>query len=635
MLPGTRLRAFLSKPGAAGSFMVVVRTDRRAEPPPALLCAHTDEYLALLRPNQRDGGAPGMPAFAVRWYGRACREGSDAPGAMTAASLPVRAAVLVVDDDSVVRGIVRQALTRADFGEVTEASSGAEALDLIERTRFAVVLLDNQMPGMSGLDVLRQLRNNARTATLPVILVTGQAEMDDRIRGLDAGANDYLAKPVDLRELVARVRSQLRVRGAWAELVEANLRRRAAMAEALSRIRPMDDATQTAHAICQELADLWKVTGAAVLAFSGAGAVIPLAASGSMPSRITVGRPLHPADAAFLVERARIGPWIDEGGLGSRPPAAPPAGPASGRPGEATVHVPLGTPERRLGLLMARLATAGGDGSNDHAAETLSAAIDVAGIVTALLGPLLEERAEIEDLVTRVQAVLDAQAFFPVFQPVVDLVDGQAVGFEALTRFEDGTRPDVKLAEAARAGMNVEMEVALLRAALHSATELPAGAWLSMNVSPPLLSHTDGLRGVLEQRGERRVVLELTEHEPVANYEEVRGAVRSLGPGIRLAVDDAGAGYASLRHVLALQPSFVKLDREWVRDLDSDRARQALVAGLAFFASRSDCQLIAEGIETEAERATVLQLGINLAQGYLLGRPAPLDGHARGGKAIA
>ena len=573
-----------------------------------------------------------MPAFAVRWYGCACRGGSDVPGLMTAIT-PASGAVLVVDDDSVVRGIVRQALTRADLGEVTEASSGAVALELIERTRFAVVLLDNQMPGMSGLDVLRQLRSNARTATLPVILVTGQAEVDDRIRGLDAGANDYLAKPVDLRELVARVRSQLRVRGAWAELVEANLRRRAAMAEALSRIRPMDDATETAHAVCEELTHLWKLTGAAVVAFSGAGGVIPLAVSGSMPARIAVGRPLHPADAAFLVERARIGPWLDDG-LGARQAAAPSAMPVSGRPGEATVHVPLGTPERRLGLLMARLAIAGGAGSSDHAAETLSAAIDVAGIVTALLGPLLEERAEVEDLVNRVQAVLDAHAFFPVFQPVVDLVNGQAVGFEALTRFEDGTRPDVKLAEAARAGMELEMEVALLSAALASATELPAGAWLSMNVSPPLLGQAEGLRRVLQQRGERRVVLELTEHEPVANYEEVRGAFRTLGPGIKLAVDDAGAGYASLRHVLALQPSFVKLDREWVRDLEADRARQALVAGLAFFASRSDCQLIAEGIETEAERATVHQLGITLAQGYLLGRPAPLNGDPRGGKAI-
>jgi EAL domain-containing protein (putative c-di-GMP-specific phosphodiesterase class I) len=96
------------------------------------------------------------------------------------------------------------------------------------------------------------------------------------------------------------------------------------------------------------------------------------------------------------------------------------------------------------------------------------------------------------------------------------------------------------------------------------------------------------------------------------------------GPSVRLAVDDAGAGFASFRHVLQLNPAFVKLDRSLVAGIDSDPAKQALVAGMRQFARATRCRLIAEGVETEAERAALAGLGVRLAQGYLLGRPGPL-----------
>jgi EAL domain-containing protein (putative c-di-GMP-specific phosphodiesterase class I) len=97
--------------------------------------------------------------------------------------------------------------------------------------------------------------------------------------------------------------------------------------------------------------------------------------------------------------------------------------------------------------------------------------------------------------------------------------------------------------------------------------------------------------------------------------------VRSIGPGIRLAVDDAGAGFASFRHILELRPAFVKLDRSLVAGIDSDPAKQALAAGMRQFAASTHCRLIAEGVETEKERATLLALDIQFAQGFLLGRP--------------
>jgi len=121
------------------------------------------------------------------------------------------------------------------------------------------------------------------------------------------------------------------------------------------------------------------------------------------------------------------------------------------------------------------------------------------------------------------------------------------------------------------------------------------------------------------------VVLEITEHVDVQDYEILRASLASLGSDVRFAVDDAGAGFASLRHILELAPSHVKLDRGLVARIDTDPARQALVAGLVHFATEIAVMLIAEGVETEDERQTLLRLGVHVGQGYLLGRPAPAE----------
>jgi EAL domain-containing protein (putative c-di-GMP-specific phosphodiesterase class I) len=119
----------------------------------------------------------------------------------------------------------------------------------------------------------------------------------------------------------------------------------------------------------------------------------------------------------------------------------------------------------------------------------------------------------------------------------------------------------------------------------------------------------------------RPIVIEITEHVAIDDYTTLRAELRELGPAVRLAVDDAGAGYASFRHILELAPDFVKLDIGLIRRIDGDPARQALIAGMAYFAAKRRIRLIAEGIETGAELQTLRSLAIPYGQGYLLGRP--------------
>lgn len=208
----------------------------------------------------------------------------------------------------------------------------------------------------------------------------------------------------------------------------------------------------------------------------------------------------------------------------------------------------------------------------------------------------------------------------------MELHTGAVVGYEALSRFADGTRPDVVFASAARVGLEVELEVATLEAALGASAVLPPGAYLSVNASPALIG--SGRLGPLLAGLERQITLEVTEHAVVTDYEGLRRDLAALGPTVSLAVDDAGAGYASLRHVLELAPSLVKLDLGLVRGIDADPARQALIAGMGYFAVKRKVRLVAEGIETAAELETLRSLAIRYGQGYLLGRPQ--DGRGPG-----
>ncbi|MBF6606110.1 MAG: EAL domain-containing protein [Chloroflexi bacterium] len=240
------------------------------------------------------------------------------------------------------------------------------------------------------------------------------------------------------------------------------------------------------------------------------------------------------------------------------------------------------------------------------------------------LAPILAVREQRAEARRKIEATIAQRAFRPVFQPVVDLSSGSVVGFEALTRFDDGCRPDVVFARALECGLGIELERVTLEAAVREARLLPRNAWLSLNVSPTLLSDVEALRPLLGEPS-RAVVLEITEHESIGAYAPLREALTRLGSHVRLAVDDAGAGIANFSHLVELRPDFVKIDAGLVRGVDTDVSRSALVVGLVHFAEAAGCLIIAEGIETEGERATVAELGVRLGQGYLLARPAAAE----------
>ena len=207
--------------------------------------------------------------------------------------------VLVVDDDATIRTVFATALQMEGLEPIV-AADGPTALEIVARDAVDAVLLDSRMPAMDGLDVVREIRSHPQTRTLPIILVTGRAEISDRVQGLEAGANDYLVKPVELAELVARVKAHLRGQAAWVRLLEGQLRERATVVEALCRLHPERTPELTADLICVELARLRNLDSVVILAFTDDGGAVPIAAHGEVATDLRVGYPIPPVVARRL-----------------------------------------------------------------------------------------------------------------------------------------------------------------------------------------------------------------------------------------------------------------------------------------------------------------------------------------------
>ncbi len=444
-----------------------------------------------------------------------------------------------------------------------------------------------------GLEALSGERRLADEVALSGVMVLAVARMA------------WLARAERVARLAER---RAAARLAW------ELEERADTLVSLSRLEPAESPEATAQRICGEALRLRGVEAAVVKAITPEGALVPLGMAGLDPEgSVRVGQPLPESRAAYVRERARQGVWVDVVGPEGDDPRLAGLREVGLR---ALANAPMRWGEQTVGVVSLGARSPDAAGSLADRLPTMREFGVVAG---ALLGPSLAERERLARIRSEILDTIETRAFHPVFQPVVDLAAGHTVGYEALTRFDDGTRPDVRFAEAAAAGLSVDLEQAALSAAIAEARALPAGAWLSLNLSPALAPLSPLIAALAGAR--RELVLEITEHVPVEDYAPLLRALGEVRPGLRIAVDDAGVGYAGLRHILELRPDFVKLDIALVRSIDSDPARRAMVEAMARFAAETDCALIAEGIETPEELATLREIGVAFGQGYLLGRP--------------
>ena len=405
--------------------------------------------------------------------------------------------------------------------------------------------------------------------------------------------------------------------------LEADLDRlrcdRTSVVQAMNGVRVGSTLEASAASFCQAVTRLENLTVARVLLVESDSQVVPLGITGRAYLDWEVGVPVRFPSLGEIFDRTRQGPWwaslVDiDGRYGPEPTIVAPML-ASGF--VSVGFAPIWWDTQFVGLLV---VASRAEESERWTASRATVLEELSSFAGTVLGPQVSHRGEWRAHRDAIRAVIDEGAFVPVFQPVVDLYTDEVLGYEALTRFADGTRPDLVMEDAHAVGLGVELETACAVAAVRDAVALPAGAWLAVNLSPSAV--IAGAVATAHAMTDRPLVVEITEHVEVQSYVAVRSAIGAC-PGVRTSVDDAGAGYASLRHILELQPDFVKLDIGLVRNIDVDPARQALAAGLHHYAVQTGNTLIAEGVETAAERAVLQDLGIPLGQGYLFGRPSP------------
>lgn len=515
-------------------------------------------------------------------------------------------AVLVVDDDSLMRQLMIDALLAAGLPTI-EAGSGVDALRLLAEHRVSAVVVDLHLPDMSGIDLTRRLRDMDGKQLVPVLFHSADDSADTRLAALGAGATDFMVKPLPLDEMAARVQAQLRLSSCWHATVAASERRTRTVASlaALAADAPPHD---MARVICERISLAHGGRGVAVFALvNRLGSPALISFCGSSPRLRS-----EAATGMLLIEPDRA--WIhhEQGSHADR------------ADGTWWACAPLWRGASLVGVLALE-----SDDRKPSSAQRqqilMAAAMDYASTVALQLGPAITESRRTRRHREIVETVMEGAFFRPVYQPVIDLRLDQVVGYEALTRTDDG-RPILDLlADADLSGMRADVELTLLAAALQEAGPSRKDIWLSINLSPSVLvRHRDRLAELVEV-SDHPIVIELTENEPIDDYPRVRQALAGLGQRVKLSVDDTGAGYASMRHVVDLRPHFLKLDRSWVVGVSDDQIRQAFIAGMVAFCEHTGTDLIAEGIETREELNVLRSLGVGFGQGYLLGRPAPMD----------
>jgi DNA-binding NarL/FixJ family response regulator/EAL domain-containing protein (putative c-di-GMP-specific phosphodiesterase class I) len=511
--------------------------------------------------------------------------------------------VLLADDEPAIRSAMRELIEREEELDVVGVAADAdEAIELAMRTKPDVAVLDVRMPGGGGPRAAAEIRRlSPATAT---IAFSAYQDRTSVLSMLDAGAIGYLVKGAPNAEIVATIHSAGRDTAPESPQSEpASGRIRVLVADDDARVR-------------QALADMLSARGDIE--------VVGLASDAMQAVRLAS---LHRPDVALVDGR------IEGGGA------------------EAIKEIRGSLPDTRVVVLSARVGRevvqemleAGatsylvkGSTGSDIAHAITQAARGATVLSSEVAGPVLEqlvfelsrpsgqEAQQRAECAARIRAVVDGGGPDIVFQPIFDLESEAVVGVEALSRFPDGPprNPSVWFSDAADVGLTTELELSAIKAALHWCDKLPQDAWLALNVSPSTVCAPELLKLLRDHRG-HRIVLEMTEHAAVTDYDELILALERLrGSAVRVAVDDAGAGFASLRHILMVAPDFIKLDVSLTRGIATDARRRALARALTMFCEDIGGVVIAEGVESKEDLQALSDLRVHCAQGFHLGMPA-------------
>jgi len=580
--------------------------------------------------------------------------------------------VLLVDDQAQNRDMLGRRLERRGY-EVVLRESAVGIEELIATQDIELVLLDWIMPDRSGRDALIGIRKRFDAEHVPVIVVTALDDGDVVSSALEAGANDYIPKPIDLRVLTARVKAQLDRRKAVLDLdaIRNDLER-----TVLERTQDLISANETlcaeisereaAEARAQSLARHDPLTGLAnrrhfLEEFDRRLALVGDDADAFALMFVDLDRfkPIndvhgHAVGDQLLQEiAARLGACIREDSFAARlggdefaillESPGDREGVASGA--RRILHE-LSAPILVNGLKLTVGASIGiamcpddgrcaADLLQRGDAAMLRAKIE-RGAYTFFDSSLDEELKSRAALEAELRGAIPNGDIVPYFQPVIQLQTGAVAGYEVLARWPHRTRGMIPPAEfipvAEDAGLVDAMFWALLAQACRKALEAPGEFTLAVNISPSQVRDQWFPEKVLRTLREtnfpaRRLEVEVTESAMIGDMQRAKTSLMSLkNQGVRIAIDDFGTGYSSLLLLRELPIDKLKIDRSFVTTLTRDKGNATIVRALTGLGRALGLDVTAEGVEDAATAEKLRAMGCEFGQGYLFGAAAEHPG---------
>jgi diguanylate cyclase (GGDEF)-like protein len=546
--------------------------------------------------------------------------------------------LMLVDDDPIMLEMVQVYLEEAGYSSFITTSDPTQAMSLIRQHRPDVLLLDLMMPGITGFDILGEVRGDAELRYTPVVILTAESDPAPKLKALELGATDLLTKPVDPSELRLRVRNVLAFKAYQDRLADCDaltgLVNRRKFTSGLDIILKAHEGGSRGCALLHVDLDRFKQINDSL--GHHVGDQLLCAVAERLQSKIV--------DIEEGVQLSRIGGngfALLAPGLHNLTKADSAASLA--RRALSAVDEPFDLSGRELFVTASvGVALSPGDGKD---AETLlknaemamyqakQRGRNVSAFFAGEMNARAQERMSFEHQLRR---AVERDEFVLYYQPKVDVASSRITGAEALLRWKHPEHgiisPGKFIPIAEETGLVAEIGQWALRAACTEAKAWSKAGYpvnVAVNVSGAQFKQRKvwlAVRAALERSGinPSQLVLELTESMLMEDADEsIEMLIELKEMGIQLAVDDFGAGYSSLTYLSKFPVDELKIDQSFVKGLPEQRQSAAIIGAVVGLARELDLKVVAEGVELKSQLDYLRARGCHQYQGYLCSRPVP------------